>query len=174
MRHVLPFTLLAGTVALGDWSQSGTANVSFKASTNVAMKVNGESDKLLVRSDGKALRFSVGVKALSTGISLRDNHMHETFEPEKFPDVTLEVPLDALQVPADGASGSGEAKGALSLHGVTKDLPFKYTASCKAGSCDVQASADINTADHGMKMPSHLGVTVKPQVSISVKFQVKR
>ncbi|MBM4380512.1 MAG: YceI family protein, partial [Deltaproteobacteria bacterium] len=149
-------------------------NVSFKASTNVALKVNGESDKLVVKSDGKALRFSVAVKDLSTGMSLRDKHMQDTFEVEKYPEVTLEVPLEGLQVPADGASGSGEAKGALGLHGVTKDLPFKYTAACKAGTCDVEATADINAADHGMNMPSHLGIKVKPGVAIQVKFQVKR
>lgn len=174
MHRVLPLALLLGSAALADWSQSGTANVSFKASTNVALKVNGESDKLVVKSDGKTLRFAVAVKDLSTGISLRDNHMLETLEAEKFPLVSLEVPLDALKVPADGESGSGEAKGALGLHGVTKDLPFKYTAACKAGACDVEATADINAADHGMNMPSHLGIKVKPGVSIQVKFQVKR
>jgi len=174
MRRVLPLALLVGTAALADWSQAGNASVSFKAFTNVALKVNGESDKLVVKSDGKTLRFQIAVKDLSTGMSLRDNHMYETFEPEKYPDVTLEVPLDAVKAPADGATGSGEAKGTLGLHGVTKELPFKYTANCKAGGCDVEATADVNAADHGMAMPSHLGVKVKPVVAIQVKFQVKR
>jgi len=171
---VLPLALLVGTAALADWTRSGPAQVSFKASTNVALKVNGESDKLAVSSDGKVLRFTVAVKDLSTGMDLRDKHMLETFEAEKFPEVTLAVSLDTLKVPADGESGSGEGKGTLGLHGVTKDLPFKYTAACKAGACDVEATADINAADHGMNMPSHLGIKVKPGVAISVKFQVKR
>lgn len=164
-------TLVAAHAA---WNQSGAARATFKASTNVALKVNGESEKLAVSSDEKALKFVLAFKDLTTGQGLRDDHMRDALEAEKFPEVTLEVPLAGLQVPADGASGSGEAKGLLGLHGVTKDLLFKYTASCKAGLCDVEGSADINTAEHGIKMPSHLGITVKPMVTIGVKFQVKR
>jgi len=174
MRRVLSLALLLGSAASADWTQAGNATAAFKASTNVAMKVNGESDKLAVSSDGKALHFALALKNLGTGMSLRDSHMLDALEADKHPDVTLDVPLEALKVPADGASGSGEAMGQLGLHGVTKELTFKYTANCKAGACDVEGAAEINTADHGVKMPSHLGITVKPVVAIQVKFQVKR
>ncbi|MEN9800566.1 MAG: hypothetical protein RL653_4263 [Pseudomonadota bacterium] len=167
-------SLLTLAAAHAGWSQSGTARATFKASTNIALKVNGESDKLVVTSDERSLKFALALKDLTTGQGLRDDHMRDALEAGKFPDVTLEVPVAALQVPADGGSGGGEAKGTLGLHGVSKELPFKYTATCKAGVCDVEGSADINTADHGVKMPSHLGITVKPMVSIQVKFQVKR
>jgi polyisoprenoid-binding protein YceI len=165
------FTLAA---AHAGWSQSGAARATFKASTNIALKVNGESDKLAVTADEKSLKFVLAFKDLTTGQGLRDDHMRDALEAEKFPEVTLEVPLSGLQVPADGSSGTGEAKGTIGLHGVSRELPFKYTATCKAGLCDVEGTADINTAEHGVKMPSHLGITVKPMVAIQVKFQVKR
>lgn len=156
------------------WSKGGEATVTFKATGPAGFKIDGKGTGLDVKDDGKALQVTVALKELDTGMGLRNKHMLEDLEAEKFPTVTLSVPLASLKVPDDGKSIEADGKGTFGMHGQTKELPFKYKASCKGGTCDIDATADLNMKDFGIKIRSYMGITVKNEVAIGAKFQVKK
>ena len=60
------------------------------------------------------------------------------------------------------------------MHGVSKDASFHYKASCKGGTCEVTGSADVNFNAHGIKVPSYMGITVKPDIQINTSFKMKK
>ena len=64
-------------------------------------------------------------------------------------------------------------QGLLTLHGQTRNVEFHYTAELVGGTYSVNGDAQINIEDFGMRMPSYLGVTVRPLVSISTAFQAE-
>ena len=135
--------------------------------------MEGKTKAVDVKDDGKNLTVTVGLKDLDTGIGLRDSHMRDKYiEVAKFPDAVLVVPLANLKESADGAEAEG--KGTFTVHGVSKDISFKYKATCKAGTCDVEGTAGVNIKDHGINVPSYMGITVKPDITVSVTFQVKK
>jgi polyisoprenoid-binding protein YceI len=162
--------VLAASTALAGWTQTGAAEATGPA----GFKIVGKAKTVVVADDGKDLSVTVKVKDVDTDNSLRDGHMQEDLEAEKFPLLTLKVSDASLKVPEDGQSVDAEGKGVFGIHGQTKELPFKYKATCKGGVCDIDASADINLKDFGVKIRSYLGITVKSEIGITAKFQVKK
>lgn len=170
-RWTLAITLIAASAALAGWSKSGEGSASFIGTGPAGFKMEGKSKVVDVKDDGKNLTVTVGLKELDTGIGLRDSHMRDKYiEVAKFPDATLVVPVAGLK--EDGSET--EATGTFTVHGVSKEISFKYKAVCKAGTCDVEGTAGVNLKEHGINVPSYMGITVKPDITVSVSFQVKK
>lgn len=170
-RTTLITALLASSLALAGWSQDGEATATFDAKANVGLKIHGDCKKVTVSDDGKMLVVSLPVKEVDTDNSLRNKHMLEDMGAEQFPTITLKVPLEKLKL---DKSGDAEATGTWDIHGVSKDLPFKYTAKCSGSSCEIEGSAPVNLADFGVKIRSYMGATVKPEITVGAKFKVKK
>lgn len=169
-------SLLCATAAFAGWTKSGAAEASFKAKGPGGFKMEGKTTALDVADDGKAVKVVVTLKDLSTGIALRDTHMRDKYlEVAKFPTTTLVVPIASLKIPAAAGAIEGETKGTYTLHGVTKELPFKYKGACGAdGVCKVDGEMDVNFKEFGISVPSYLGITVKPDLVVNAAFNVKR
>lgn len=174
MRLISLLTLSLAGVAQAAWIQQGDGSASFDAKGPAGFKIHGEAKKVVVTDDGKALKVTLLIKDIDTDNSLRNGHMQEDTGAAQYPELSLSVPLEALKVPADGASVEAETKGTFGMHGQTKEIPFKYKATCTAGVCAIEGSANVNVNDYGVKIRSYLGVTVKPEVVVGAKFSVKK
>lgn len=158
----------AAVAALGSASR---ASVTFDASGPAGLKIQGTAGALTVSEDAGQMIVTVPLAGLTTGIALRDKHMREKYlEVNKFPDVVLRVPRASLKFPT-GAAATGDAAGTLTLHGVTKPVNVHYTAKPASGAVDIEGAAHINMNDFGIRVPSYLGVTVKPEVDVNAKFR---
>jgi polyisoprenoid-binding protein YceI len=166
--------VVASSAALAGWKEQGTAEASFKATGPAGLKILGKTTEVDLADDGKDLSVTVKVDSIDTDNSLRNGHMKEDIEAEKFPTLGLKVPLSALQVPEDGKSVEAQATGTLTLHGQSKELPFRYKASCKGGTCEVEGSADIKLSDFGIKPRKYLGIGVRDEVTIATSFKVSK
>lgn len=173
-RWFAALSVVTASLALAGWSKQGDAEAAFKASGPAGLKIVGKTSAVDVADDGTTLTVTVKLQEIDTDNSLRNGHMKEDLEADKFPLITLKVPIASLKVPEDGKSVDAEIKGVFGLHGQTKEIPFKYKATCKGGSCDIDGSADINLKDYGVKIRSYLGITVKPDVTVTAKFKVKK
>ena len=166
--------VLVALPAFAGWTVSGEAKAAFKGKTTPMGSIDGATNELTVKDDGKTLTFVVSLKNMTTGIGLRDNHMRDKFlEVQKHPEAKLEVPLDAIKMPAgESGSTSGEAKGVFTVHGQSKkDVPFKYTVTKKGKAIEVAGSFNVNVKEHGIEIPSYLGVTMKPDVAVETSFR---
>lgn len=168
---------LAAGGALAAWSRGpAAAEAKFKGSGTGGFKLEGKTSEVDVKDDGKIFTVVVQLKNLTTGISLRDSHMRDKYlEVGKFPETTLAVPFEALKIPDNGKDGEGDAKGQVTLHGVTREQAFHYKGACsKEGLCDVTGTLPLNFNDFGIQVPKYLGITVKPEVTVTTTFQVRR
>lgn len=173
---MMAVVLVVGASAFAGWAKGDAVpSASFSGTGPMGFKIDGKTKAVDVKDDGKTLSVIVNLKDLDTGITLRDKHMRDKYiEVEKFPEAKLDVPLDALKVPEDGKALDGEGKGTFSVHGQSKEIAFKYKATCKAGVCDVEGTADINYKDYGINVPSYMGITVKPELVVRTTFQLKK
>ena len=158
-------------VAAAKLSKTGTSTTNFKASGPAGLNINGSTADMTVADDGTTVTITVPLANINTGIALRDEHTKKALEADKYPNVTLAVPRASLKFPADGASSSGDAKGSMTLHGQTKDVTFHYSAKRAGSTYTVTGNTSVNVDDFGVKRPSYLGVTVKPDVAIDTAFQ---
>lgn len=162
---------LAPTLADAAFSRSGTPNVQFTATGPAGLKIVGTSHELDVRDDGTSVTISVPLANLDTGIGLRNKHMREKYlEVDKFPRAELAVKRADLKVPEAGAQTSAEADGTMLLHGVSRPAHFSYKSRRDAAGVHVTGSVRVNINDHGIAVPSYLGVTVKPDVDVELSF----
>ncbi len=170
---VAVFTFVAASAFAG-WTKDGEAQATFSGTGPAGFKIDGKTPDVSVKDDGKNFTVVVNLKTLTTGIGLRDSHMREKYlEVEKFPDATLAVPLSAIKL-EDGKVNEGETKGTFSVHGKSKEVSFKYKANCKASACDIEGSLPLNMKEFDVNVPSYLGVTVKPDITIKTTFKAKK
>lgn len=175
IRLLVGITVLVSTTALAGWSKVGDGSASFKGTGPAGFKIEGKTKSVDVKDDGKALTVVVSLKDLETGIELRDKHMREKYlEVDKHPEATLSVPLDAVKWPEDGKSSEGEAKGTFAVHGKSKEITFKYKVTNAKGTYAVEGEAPINFKDFDVSVPTYLGITVKPDITIVSTFSAKK
>ena len=164
------FSLVAAATKL---SKTGASTTSFKVAGPAGMNIAGSTAEMTIADDGTTITITVPLGNLSTGIGLRDEHTKKALEVGTYPTTTLKVARSALKFPAAGAESSGDAKGSLTLHGQTKDVTFHYVATLNGDTYGVKGTSRINMNDFGVKAPSYLGVTVKPDVDLDTAFQAK-
>lgn len=163
------FTLMAAAKL----SKTGGSLAGFRASGPAGLNIEGTVADLTVADDGTTVTIIIPVQNLKTGIEVRDKHTKEHLETSTYSTAELRVPRSALKFPAAGTESSGDAKGTFKIHGQTKDATFHYSAKLDGDTYTVKGNTRINMNDYGMKTPSYLGVTVKPDVEVYANFQAK-
>jgi polyisoprenoid-binding protein YceI len=174
-RYLACIAALTSLHAFAGWTKNGDADVTFVGIGPAGFKVEGKTKDLEVSDDGKVFTVVVPLKNLSTGIALRDSHMRDKYcEVSKHPNATLTVPVSQIKVPEEGKSIEVQAVGSFNVHGKSKELPFKYTATMKAGVVEIDGALNLNLKDHEINVPSYLGITVKPDIVTHVVFKVRK
>jgi polyisoprenoid-binding protein YceI len=141
-------------------------DVQFNATGPGGLKITGTTTQISVKEDGANVVVTVPLGNLDTGIALRNKHMKEKYlETDKYPNAELVVAKSALK-----ADGGGSATGTMKIHGKSKDVSFTYNAKKGGSGIAVDGVAHINIKEFGVEVPSYLGVTVKPEVDLNVKF----
>lgn len=156
------------------FTRNGDATVSFAATGPAGMAINGTTSELSVVEAAGDVAVTVPLAHLTTGISLRDEHMRTKYlEVPTYPQAVLHVARAALALPKEAPAASSFV-GALTLHGVTRNV----TVSCTArrltdGLYAVAATTALDMRDFNIAVPSYLGVAVKPNVTLDVRFVAK-
>jgi len=167
--------VLLSVPALAAVDKVGTSSATFSGKGPAGFKLDGKTEDLKVKEDGKSVTVTVPLKDLTTGIELRDSHMRDKYlEVGKYPDAVFELPYASVTLPADGKKTSGKGKGKLTLHGKTKEVPFTYTIQRKGDTYTANGTMPVNLKDHDISVPNYLGVTVKPDIETAVTFQFKK
>ncbi len=177
-RSILAFATLALALAIpgvadAKLAKTGNAKGAFHASGPAGLAINGTTSEVDVTDDGTTVSVVVKLGAISTGIGLRDKHTRNYLEADTYPTATLKVPRASLKFPAAGKESSGDAKGTMTIHGVTKDVTVHYSAKLDGDTFSVKGNVALNINDYGIKTPSYLGVAVKPDITVDTEFQAK-
>jgi polyisoprenoid-binding protein YceI len=167
ITFALAASMLAVTaVAHATLSRTGDAQVQFTASGPAGMSIVGTTSDLLVSETDKEIVLTVPLKNLDTKIELRNKHMREKYlEVDKYPNAELRVAKDAIQK----NTASGKANGVLSLHGQSKPASFTYTSKADGSAT---GAIHVNMKDFGITQPGYTGISVKPDVDVTVSFRV--
>jgi polyisoprenoid-binding protein YceI len=162
------------TIADAKLAGAESAEVAFTAVGPGGLKIEGKGTELSLGQDADRVTIVVPLANLKTGIALRDKHMRENYlEVAKFPNAELSVARSALTLPAADGATSGRAEGAMTMHGQSRRVSFRYDAKRAGTRFDVAGDVRINMNDFGIRVPSYLGVTVNPDVTIAVKFSTQ-
>jgi len=164
---VVAGVLCVGPAAAG-WVHAGERSVAFKAVGPGGLGIEGKGSDVSVKEQGDVIVATVGLGSIKTGIDMRDKHMREKYlETPKYPNAVFTVEKAKLRSP-----GEADVDGKLQLHGVTKSIRLHYKATGSDKQNTVIGSAHVNMKDFNIAVPSYLGVTVKPEVTVTFKVAV--
>lgn len=148
---------------------TGASQVTFVAIGPAGMVIHGTTPDISVTEDADRVKVNVPLSRLTTGIALRDRHMKEKYlEVARFPSAELVVARSALPLPQTSVDSS--ASGTMTLHGQSRAVTFLYKAKHDGSVFHVTGTVHVNMAGFGIQTPSYLGVSVKPDVEVSVVF----
>lgn len=143
-----------------------------------ALKIHGKGagldGQLQVEDASVSGVIGFDLKALETGIALRDRHLKETYlETARFPRATLTLSrVSIAHVPATDRFPAVTVpfEGKLSLHGVEKAVGGEAKVMRAGSSVSTTASFSIDIRDFGIQVPSYMGITVAEKVQVRVGF----
>jgi polyisoprenoid-binding protein YceI len=114
-----------------------------------------------------AARFAFQFRDLLTGKPKRDAAMHEWQDTDRHP--AGEFRLAGLEV---GADGRAEARGRLTLHGVTRDVAFPVTILREDNRYAIDGDVPIDVREHGLPVIRLLGL-LKVDPVVRVRFHLQ-
>jgi polyisoprenoid-binding protein YceI len=159
--------------------QSDHGKLEFHAVGRPSMiKVNGEGKgpqgALMVAGNKVSGDLTFDLATLSSGISMRDEHMKEKYlEVGKFPSAKLhltEVNLPAAWSMKSPVIKDAVFKGDLTLHGVTKPIEGKFEITGAPSAFSAKADFEVKMDEYGIEIPKYLGITVKNDVPVSLSM----
>jgi polyisoprenoid-binding protein YceI len=174
MRRVLTAVLLVGgLVHAAITSPSGTS-VLVSLQGTAGLRIEGTTHELTISEREDELVFDVPLSGVDTGIGLRNRHLRGYLDVAHFPRAELRVARSAVVFPAAGKGTESDTPGTLTIRGVSRPCTVHYRAEGGAeGEVRVRGTTRIDMRDFGVEVPSYLGVTVDPAVSIQVDFSVR-
>ncbi|MEP7365536.1 MAG: YceI family protein [Acidobacteriota bacterium] len=168
--------------------QVDSGNVQFDSATNFsAVSVHGKSGALKATVQAhqsgeevvlEQVKAWLPVKALTTGMGLRDEHMRKyifTTADGAMPD--LRFTGENLHCPAQmGRETTCPVNGTLSVRGVER--PFSLTLKVKQersapSQFKVSGGASLKLSDYGIERPSQLGVKTEDEVQLHLEFTAR-
>lgn len=174
--RLLIVTLLVALplAAQAELAVSGKAKVSFTAKGPGGLKITGKTSDLTVSEDEDNITFTVDMKTVTTGIGLRDRHMKNKYvEVAEYPTVTIVVSRSAFRFPDGKTPTSGTIEALFTTHGQEKEVSLHYEVKKQKDRFQVEGDFNFNVEEHGIKIPTYLGVTVYPTMKASAKFKLE-
>jgi polyisoprenoid-binding protein YceI len=171
LRVALVGALLVPAVAMAGMSVTGKPKIAFFATGSPGfLDIEGTSSSMTATDDGSTLTFVVPMSTVSTGISMRDDHMNNEYvQIGQYPNATLAIAKSGVTWPAaSGEKKSGTVSGNFTVHGVTKPVSVSYTATKTSTGYKVTGKFNFDVAQHGITIPAYLGVTVDPKMKAEV------
>jgi polyisoprenoid-binding protein YceI len=159
-----------GAIAL---SRAGESSVRVLARGPAGLRIEGKSSQIDFEEDASALTFKVPLAPIDTGIGLRNRHLRESLEVDKFPDATLRVKLADLEFPKEGSPVGSQVTGELMLHGHSRPVPVHYRAERRDGGLTrIAGSLQLDMREFEIVPPSYLGIAVSPDVEVAIDLTV--
>jgi polyisoprenoid-binding protein YceI len=121
-----------------------------------------------------AVRIEADLTKLTSDESRRDNAIRQRgLESERFPTATFELtqPIRLDRPPVDGQQVTGEGRGRLTVHGVTRDVTLRLQARRDGQAIQVAGQLPVRMTDYGIEPPK-FGPVVSIQDDVTVEFRL--
>ncbi|HMG71555.1 MAG TPA: YceI family protein [Gemmatimonadaceae bacterium] len=113
------------------------------------------------------------ITTLSTGNRLRDRDLRATMDVANYPTMRFELAGVTVGSPAASDTVTGALRGALTIHGVTRDVAILATLIAAGDTIDVSGAFPVDLADYKVGGLNRLFGTLRVQRKIDVRFRVR-
>lgn len=151
---------------------SVTYTLVHKLHTVHGVAKKGLEAKAKISATGAQLAIRIPVSNFDSGNGNRDEHMQETVEAAKFPNVDIKAVIPDAKVQASGES-QVTLKGKLTFHGITQDVQIPLTLSWSGPKqVGVKGKFIVSLDGYKVERPSLLGMKVEDNIEIEIDLQM--
>jgi YceI-like domain len=172
---IIAFAFLYSTGAIAQTKLfTKTASISFFSKTNVE-NIKAINNKVLAVweiATGK-IEFSVLMKGFEFDKALMQEHFNESYvESDKYPKATFKGVIENASTIAFTTDKSYTVKvnGALTMHGVTKQISTPVAIKIKNAVVSASANFPILLADYNIKIPKLVADNINKAIDISINI----
>jgi polyisoprenoid-binding protein YceI len=173
-KIVIATALLCGLTAnvFAQKYMTRTGKVTFFSSTPVENieAFNNDVSSVVDSKSGEVL-FVVPIKSFKFEKALMQEHFNENYmESDKYPKADFKgkiANLGDVNFAKDGTYNVRVA-GALTIHGVTKNVTLPGTVTVKGGSITTNTKFKVKTADYNIKIPAMVANKIADQIEVTV------
>lgn len=171
---------LDGTWTAGSRSQAGyrVKEVLFGQETEAVGRTSAVAGELTVSgSEVSSGSFTVDLTQVTSDEDRRDSQFQgRIMETATYPTATFELaePITLASLPADGASVTASATGALTLHGTTRQVTVDVTVQRSGDTVQASGSIPVTFADYNIASPSFGPVTTEDSGEIEFLLALTR
>jgi polyisoprenoid-binding protein YceI len=147
-----------------------TVGGSFEAKTT---SLSGRLAADTSRQGALSGQLEVDLATLDSGIGLRNTHMRDNYLEVGKGEGYSRAVLKDIVLGADPATVTGAATftATLLVHGVERPVKGNVRVARAGSDVRVDATFPVLLPDHGISKPRYLGVGVRDEVQVKVKFQ---
>ncbi len=134
--------------------------------------IKAESNQVVAALDvsKQTLAFAVLVKGFLFTKELMQEHFNENYvESDKFPKATFSGTYAGAVDAAKNGTYNVAVKGALTLHGITKNIDVPATLQVQNGVLTGTSNFALKPQDFNIKIPSLVREKIAQQISVSVQ-----
>ena len=154
----------------GTLSFTGHSTVGDFVGTTTAVSGGVTGNAELANAHGSV---EAPITTLSTGNRLRDRDLRATMDVANYPTMRFELAGVTVGSPAASDTVTGALRGALTIHGVTRDVSILATLIATGDTIDVSGAFPIDLADYKVGGLTRLFGTLRVQRKIDVRFHVR-
>lgn len=144
------------------------------------LKINGKDGKLSgkveLNNNFITGEFIVALESLSTGITLRDEHMKKKYlQTDQFPNAVLRITdlkLEKDPLKFIFTTKNIPFKGKLKIHDTESDVEGSFDIESNEKTIVVMAKTKTNISAHKIDIPSYVGVKVTDEIEISTTLKI--
>jgi YceI-like domain len=166
------FSLLIFSNAKAQKYYSKTAHIRFFSHTSVEdIKADNYKSELVIDKATGAVQASALIKMFEFDKALMQEHFNENYmESNQYPKATFKGKGDFSKVNfgADG-SYSIPVSGALTMHGVSKEISTKVNIKISGGKISGDTKFVVNPKDHGIKIEAAYAGKISDKIEVTVK-----
>jgi polyisoprenoid-binding protein YceI len=158
MKHLIAFFILSLSISAFAQEAGVTCHIKPGNSAFIVRSTEVKGTAVKKGDEVEAKDIIVGLKNVTTGLSMRDTHTKKYLEVEKFPEATL--------VSAKGKGGKGE--GIVRIHGIEKPVTGTY----KIEGNKMTAEFPIKISDFGITGVRYMSMGVVDDANVVVTVPV--
>lgn len=173
----LLFALLLSAGLYAQSYMSKTGKVSFSSDAPMEL-INAESNKLtgILKATDKKFAFSINVTSFQGFNSdLQREHFNENYmESEKYPKATFTGAIVENVDFSKNGTYKVNAKGKLTIHGVTTERTIQGTITTKNGVSTITTKFTVKLVDHKIDIPTVVMKKIAEEIYITVTMNANK
>jgi hypothetical protein len=173
MKKILITLMISLAINATSFSQlymTRTGYVSFFSSTSMEdIKAENKQLYAVINLEKKELAFMVLMKGFQFKKELMQTHFNSNYiESDTYPKASFTGTYTG-DVDKNGAASTVQVKGALSIHGITRQIESPATLQLQNGELTGNAVFTVNPDDYNIKIPALVRNNISKKVEVTIK-----